>query len=49
VLQRNALVALGNSGGAEHREAAAAFLDDPDPTLREHAEWAVRRIDERSR
>jgi len=49
VLQRNALVALGNTGGAEHREAAAAFLDDPDPALREHAAWAVRRIDERSR
>jgi epoxyqueuosine reductase len=49
VLQRNALVALGNTGQAEHREAAASFLDDPDPTLREHAAWAVRRIDERSR
>jgi epoxyqueuosine reductase len=49
VLQRNALVALGNSGRAEHRAAAAAFLDDPDATLREHAAWAVRRIDERSR
>jgi epoxyqueuosine reductase len=49
VLQRNALVALGNTGGPEHRAAAAAFLDDPDPALREHAAWAVRRIDERSR
>ena len=48
VLKRNALVALGNTGRAEHREAAAAFLDDADPTLREHAAWAVRRIDERT-
>jgi epoxyqueuosine reductase len=48
LLQRNALVALGNRGGPEHRAAAAAFLDDPDPTLREHAAWAVERIDRRS-
>jgi epoxyqueuosine reductase len=46
-LKRNALVALGNTGGAEHRDAAAAYLDAPDPMLREHAAWAVRRIDER--
>jgi epoxyqueuosine reductase len=46
-LRRNALVALGNSGGPEHRAAAAAYLDDPDPLVREHAEWAVARLDER--
>jgi epoxyqueuosine reductase len=46
-LRRNALVALGNSGGLEHRAAAAAYLDDPDPLLREHAAWAVARLDER--
>jgi epoxyqueuosine reductase len=47
LLQRNALVALGNAGGPEHRVAAATYLDDPDPLLREHAAWAVRRLDER--
>jgi epoxyqueuosine reductase len=46
-LQRNALVALGNTGGIEDRDTAAACLDAPDPMLREHAAWAVRRIDER--
>jgi epoxyqueuosine reductase len=46
-LQRNALIALGNSGGREHREVVERFLDDPDPLLREHAEWAAARIDER--
>ena len=46
-LQRNALVALGNSGGLEHRDAAAAYLDAPDPMLREHAAWALARLDER--
>jgi epoxyqueuosine reductase len=46
-LRRNALVALGNSGGPEHRAAVEAYLDDPDPLLREHAEWALRRLEER--
>jgi epoxyqueuosine reductase len=46
-LRRNALVALGNSGAPEHRSAAAAYLDHPDPMLREHAAWAVARLDER--
>jgi len=40
-LQRNALVALGNSGGAEHLEVIAAFDD-------EHAAWARARIEERA-
>jgi epoxyqueuosine reductase len=47
-LRRNALVALGNTGGPEHRDAVAACADDPDPMLREHAEWALARIDERT-
>ncbi|MGH3103616.1 MAG: tRNA epoxyqueuosine(34) reductase QueG [Gaiellaceae bacterium] len=46
-LRRNALVALGNAGGAEDRAAAVAYVDDPDPLLREHARWAVARLDER--
>jgi epoxyqueuosine reductase len=46
-LKRNALVALGNTGTPESREAAARFCDDPDPVLREHAEWAVAQIDAR--
>jgi epoxyqueuosine reductase len=46
-LRRNALVALGNSGGPEHREAAEQFLDHPDEMLREFAEWALDRLDER--
>ena len=46
-LRRNALVALGNSGGREHRAAAAVYLDDPDPMLREHAAWAVARLAQR--
>ncbi len=40
-LQRNALVALGNSGDAEHLEVLAAFDD-------EHAAWARARIEERA-
>jgi epoxyqueuosine reductase len=47
-LRRNALVALGNTGAAEHRETLERFADDPDPLLRAHAEWALRRLAERA-
>ena len=47
-LRRNALVALGNTGGPEHRAAIEAFLEGDDPLLREHAEWALGRIAERT-
>jgi epoxyqueuosine reductase len=46
-LRRNALVALGNAGGAEHRPGLEAYLEHDDPLLREHAEWAIRRLEER--
>jgi epoxyqueuosine reductase len=46
-LKRNALVALGNVGDAEHRGLAAELAEDDDPLVREHAEWALRRIEER--
>jgi len=43
-LKRNALVALGNSGEHEHQRAIEPFLDDPDPLLREQAEWSLGRL-----
>jgi epoxyqueuosine reductase len=46
-LRRNALVALGNAGSAEHRPLLERYAADPDPLLREHAEWALGRIEER--
>ncbi len=46
-LRRNALVALGNTGGEEHRAAVAPYLDSDDHVLREHAEWALARMDAR--
>ena len=48
-LRRNALVAAGNVGGAAERAAAAPYAEGDDPLLREHAEWALARIDERGR
>jgi epoxyqueuosine reductase len=48
-LRRNALVALGNNGTEEHRDALEQFAADPDPLLREHADWALRRLEERTR
>jgi epoxyqueuosine reductase len=46
-LRRNALVALGNVGRGEHRAAVEPFLESDDDVLREHAAWALARIDER--
>jgi epoxyqueuosine reductase len=46
-LRRNALVALGNTGGPEHRAKVEPFLER-DELLREHAEWALERIAERT-
>ncbi len=43
-LQRNALVALGNAGGAEHAPVAERYLDEEDELLRETAAWALARI-----
>jgi len=44
-LRRNALVALGNTGG--DRALAERYADGDDPLLREHAEWALARLEER--
>jgi epoxyqueuosine reductase len=46
-LRRNALVALGNAGGPEHREALAAYAESDDDLLRDHAAAALRRLEER--
>jgi len=43
-LRRNALVALGNSGGPGAEECAAGFLAGADPLLRAHAAWALGRL-----
>jgi epoxyqueuosine reductase len=44
-LRRNALVAAGNVGAADDvREAVAAYADDDDDMLREHARWALDRL-----
>ena len=46
-LRRNALIALGNTGGAEHLADAETFLDDEDELIRETAAWAVGQLHER--
>lgn len=43
-LRRNALVALGNAGGAGSVEIAAGYLGHRDPLLRAHAAWALGRL-----
>jgi epoxyqueuosine reductase len=47
LLQRNALVALGNTGTRAQRGWAEPFLGGDDELLREHAAWAVAEIDAR--
>jgi epoxyqueuosine reductase len=46
-LRRNALVALGNSGRPEDAALAEPYAHGEDELLREHAEWALRRLAER--
>jgi epoxyqueuosine reductase len=46
-LRRNALVALGNTGGPADLHLVEPFLVSDDELLREQAEWAVARIEER--
>jgi epoxyqueuosine reductase len=48
-LRRNALVALGNSGSASDAAAVEELVDDGDPMLREHAQWALARLRSRGR
>jgi epoxyqueuosine reductase len=48
-LRRNALVAAGNVGGEAERHAVERYAADEDDVLREHATWALARLDERSR
>ena len=48
-LRRNALVALGNVGAEEDAALAEPHATGDDELLREHAEWALARIEERHR
>ena len=44
-LKRNAAVVLGNVGTADDVGVLTRALDDPEPLVREHAAWALRRLD----
>ena len=46
-LRRNALLAAGNVGGAEHRPLLECFAAGDDELLREQAEWSLARLAER--
>jgi epoxyqueuosine reductase len=43
-LQRNALVALANAGGEQHRDVLQRYADGDDELLAEHAAWALGRL-----
>jgi epoxyqueuosine reductase len=44
-LRRNALVAAGNSGDGALVDQVRPFAESDDPLLREHAEWALARLE----
>jgi epoxyqueuosine reductase len=44
-LLRNVAVALGNSGDPARRPVLERLAGDEDPIVREHAQWALRRLD----
>jgi hypothetical protein len=48
-LKRNAAVVLGNVGTPEDVDVLTRALDDPEPLVREHAEWARQRVRRRRR
>jgi epoxyqueuosine reductase len=47
-LRRNALVAAGNAGGEAERAIVERYAASEDPLLREHAEWALERLEART-
>jgi epoxyqueuosine reductase len=47
-LRRNALVALGNTGTAEHVPLLERQSGDDDELIAEHASWALARVLERT-
>jgi epoxyqueuosine reductase len=47
-LRRNALVALGNTGGPEHVAVLARYAADDDELIADHAAWALDRVRSRT-
>ncbi|MEP6495850.1 MAG: HEAT repeat domain-containing protein [bacterium] len=48
-LKRNAAVVLGNTGNAGDVDLLTRALDDSESLVREHAAWALARLDESKR
>jgi epoxyqueuosine reductase len=46
-MKRNAAVVLGNVGTAEDVAVLERALDDDEPLVREHAAWALERLEAR--
>jgi epoxyqueuosine reductase len=45
---RNIAVALGNTGGIDALPVLNRALEDPEPMVREHAKWAIEKIEQRA-
>jgi epoxyqueuosine reductase len=46
-LKRNAAVVLGNVGTSEDTDVLTRALGDEEPLVREHAAWALARVERR--
>jgi len=46
-LKRSAVVVLGDVGTAEDVDVLPRALGDPEPPVREHAAWALARVERR--
>ncbi|MEY4202114.1 MAG: tRNA epoxyqueuosine(34) reductase QueG, partial [Verrucomicrobiota bacterium] len=46
-LLRNVCVALGNVGDASALPALRQAATDPEPLIAEHAQWAIRQVEQR--
>ncbi|WP_051585939.1 tRNA epoxyqueuosine(34) reductase QueG [Caldanaerobius polysaccharolyticus] len=44
VLQRNGLIAMGNTGDARYIKELEPFLDDPRPAIKDAARWALQKL-----
>ena len=47
-LRRNAVIAMGNSGDKKFVPTLRKLSEDPDPSVAEHARWAVAKLDQSS-
>ncbi len=46
-LKRNVAIAMGNSGNKDFIPDLRSLAAGPDPVIAEHAEWAIKKLEEK--